>query len=179
MSCFFNHLKNIGGKGITVRFNIKMYQQVVAKSPIVILDGSTDPWVEYHHPDFFQKEQWSLMSLQKRSFIYIGLVCTASFGDNILISYQDNPHAEIPKGKNSKFFKLCQTLKMPYRLRKQDTNDKGKRRRSDRLIPVSCELCIQNRPHSRWWQTSAASTVQCLLVKIKKFLSGGFSSVRI
>jgi len=79
MSCFFNHLKNIG-------------------------DGSTDPWVEYHHPDFFQK---------------------------------DNPHAEIPKGKNSKFFKLCQTLKMPYRLRKQDTNDKGKRRRSDRLIPGS------------------------------------------
>ena len=101
------------------------------------------------------------MSLQKRSFnFYIGLVCTASFGDNILISYQDNPHAEIPKGKNSKFFKLCQTLKMPYRLRKQDTNDKGKRRRSDRLIPVSSELCTQNRPHSRWWQTSADSTVR-------------------
>ena len=57
-----------------------------------------------------------------------------------MISEQDNPHAEIPKGKNSKFFKLCQTLKMPYRLRKQDTNDKGKRRRSDRLIPVSRDL---------------------------------------
>lgn len=76
MHLFFSHLKTIG-------------------------DGSTDSWVEYHHPDFFQK---------------------------------DNPQAEIPKGKNSKFFKLCQTLKMPYRLRKQDSNENKRRRRSDRLI---------------------------------------------
>ena len=144
MSCFFNHLKNIGGKRESWN---------VAVTRIFILDGSTDPWVEYHHPDFFQKDRWSFFSgrgkLTARSFdTGWGSVVSFSAFEFISISYQDNPHAEIPKGKNSKFFKLCQTLKMPYRLRKQDTNDKGKRRRSDRLIPVSNEPCIQNRPHS-------------------------------
>jgi hypothetical protein len=46
----------------------------------------------------------------------------------------DNSGHEIPKGKNSKFFKLCQTLKMPYRLRKPDGNvdvNSKKRRRTE------------------------------------------------
>lgn len=41
----------------------------------------------------------------------------------------DTNLADNPKGKNSKFFKLCQTLKMPYRLRKNTTRGGNKRRR--------------------------------------------------
>ena len=45
---------------------------------------------------------------------------------------RDSSNVDNPKGKNSKFFKLCQTLKMPYRLRKQTTSERSstKRRRS-------------------------------------------------
>ena len=67
--------------------------------------------MEYHHPDFFQN---------------------------------DNFGHDIPKGKNSKFFKLCQTLKMPYRLRKTDGNVEvsSKKRRRAELVTVSFDHFI-------------------------------------
>ena len=58
---------------------------------------------------------------------------------------RDSSNVDNPKGKNSKFFKLCQTLKMPYRLRKQTTSERSstKRRRSS-AYRVSSSSFLKN-----------------------------------
>jgi hypothetical protein len=68
-------------------------------------------WQEFHHSDFFKAGEFFSPKVL--------------FEDSEL---SDNPHIEDrhrPKRKNSKFFKICQTLKSDYRVRKAGLDTTG------------------------------------------------------
>lgn len=78
------------------------------------------PWIEYHHSDFFKLDT---------------LIRTDSPIDSQI----------LPKRKNSKFFKLCQTLKTKYRVRKQQSES------GSRMVPIENDPRDDNRVVDRYY----------------------------
>ena len=75
---------------------------------------------------------------------------------------RDSSNVDNPKGKNSKFFKLCQTLKMPYRLRKKETvSDRSSKRRRSNGFRVSFRVSFKG--FTQYLRTCTMTTFQHLM----------------